>query len=221
MTGILTEEGIGIPAACPLCREKGRSCDALALVGGGYVPVHQSCCRSRASEGVTRAEQNDAYGSYLTGILGALLFGLAACLPTVLSIWFLDRILAVFYALIPLGAYYGYKLFRGKMNRAALPIVIVVSVLALFAIEQMIFYLLIVNTYGVYLSVLDTVPFYFSVMTPGDIVSEMAGSFLFLLLGLWMTFRVIKRTNRTKIQESVVQLESMVPYRGRDNLPEQ
>jgi len=221
VTGSLIEENIGVPAICPLCREKDSPCDALALVGDGYVPVHQSCCRLRASENVTRAERNDVSGNYLTGIVGALLLGLAACLPTVLSIWFMDRIFAVLYALIPLGAYYGYKLFRGKMNQATLPIVIAVSVLALFAIEQMIFYLLIVDTYGVYPSVLDTVHAYFSVITPGDIVSQMAGSFLFLLLGLFLTFRVIKRTNQSEIQASGVQMESMIPYRGRNDGPEQ
>jgi hypothetical protein len=215
VTEILAAEGFTLPETCPLCRDRDRPCDALALAGGGYVPVHQDCCRTRASQGTIRAERNDLNGSYLTGFLGALLLGLAACIPSVLSVWFLDRIFALLYALIPLGAYFGYRLFQGKLNRAALPIVIGVSILALFAMEQVLFYIIIVNAYGVYPSILDTVRFYFDVMTPADIAHDMSESFLFLLLGLWITFRVIRRTNRSELRDADVLLESMAPYRGQ------
>lgn len=215
VTEILAAEGFAVPQICSLCRDKDRPCDALALAGGGYVPVHQDCCRTRASQGAVRAEHNALNGSYLTGILGALLLGLAACIPTVLSIWFLDRVFALLYALIPLGAYYGYRLFQGKLTRAALPIVIGVSILALFAMEQVLFYIVIVNAYGVYPNILDTARFYFAIMTPADIVSDMSTSFLFLLLGLWITFRAIRRTNRSELRDSDALLESMAPYRGQ------
>ncbi len=200
------------PANCPLCKDKMKPCDALALVNG-YVPVHRECCQSRAYSKVAMAEVNTIRGSYLTGILGAILAGLIASIPVVLSMWLLDSIYAVLYALIPLGAYYGYKLCRGKMNRGALVIIVLVCIIELFAIEQIIFYIAIVEAYAVYPSILDTVPLYFSLMTFGDIMGDMTISFLFLLLGLWMTFRVIKRTNQSEIQDSSVMLESMMPYR--------
>lgn len=215
---VLAAQGLEVPAVCPLCKDRDRSCDALALVGDGYVPTHQDCCRNRASRGAGRAEYNTMNGSYLTGILGALLLGFAACIPTVLSIWFLDRVFALLYALVPLGAYYGYRLFHGKLNRGALPIVIGICLLALFGIEQMLFYIAIVNAYGVYPSVVDTVSFYFAIMTPADMAGDMATSFLFMLLGVWITFRVIRRTNQSELRDSDTLLESVAPYHGKSNL---
>lgn len=60
--------------------------------------------------------QNQESGSYLTGLLGAIIGGLLATIPAVAVIWFTETAYSLLYFLIPLGVYHGYRLARGKMD---------------------------------------------------------------------------------------------------------
>lgn len=214
VSGMLREEGALIPDTCPLCRKKG--CDALALVNG-YVPVHRECCQQGAYDTVAREELNRVQGSYITGIVGALVGGLVGAIPTLLTIWFLERIWALLYALIPLCAYWGYRMLRGRMNRGCVVIVLLSSVFQLFAIEQIYFYMAIVATFGIWPSIFDTVSYYFQLMTPGDIVSDMAMSFIFLLIGVWIVFRKISTTGADEVADASLRVESLQSWHFREH----
>lgn len=215
VTTALHEAGISVPDQCPFCRKPG--CDSLALVGGGYVPVHKACCEERSYSTVTNAEINAKQGSYATGLIGALLGGIAAVLPSLFTIWFLERIYAVLFFLIPLGAYYGYRLFRGRMNRAAGVITILISLLMPFALEQLVFYLTVATTFGIVPSILDTTALYFQYYTPGDMALSLAMPYLFLVFGLFVTFRQITRTARHEVVDASAAMESLMPYRTAAN----
>lgn len=213
VTDMLREHAVPIPDACPLCRKK--DCDALALISG-YVPVHRECCQQQAYDTVTKAELNKVQGSYVTGLVGALIGALVGSIPTILTIWFLERIWALLYALIPLCAYWGYKLLRGKRTRGSVVLVIVASVLALFAMEQVYFYMLIVDYWGIWPSVFDTIPYYFELMTPADIIGDMAMSFVFLALGIWIVFRQINTTSQDEVADASLRMESLQSWRSND-----
>lgn len=213
VTDMLREASVSVPEVCPLCRKK--DCDALALVDG-YVPVHRACCQQGAYDTVTKAELNKIQGSYVTGLVGALLGAFVGSIPSILTIWFLERIWALLYALIPLCAYWGYKLLRGKRTRGSVVLVIIASILALFAMEQVHFYMLIVDYWGVWPSIFATIPYYFELMTPADIIGDMAMSFVFLALGIWIVFRQINTTSQDEVADASLRMESLQSWRSND-----
>ena len=190
LTRGLRRAGAAPSDVCPICRQGG--CDAYADVSG-YTAVHRSCVEAMLEDRRSKAERSLTSGSYVTGFIGALLGGLVACVPTLLAYW-AGWLVGYLYMLIPLGAYYGYKLFRGKMNRGAFVSTCIVSVLHLFTIEQIIFYFYVHNYYGIWPSILDTVRLYIEKMPLPDILADMWMSALFMGLGLWFSWSAIRRT---------------------------
>lgn len=206
----MSNGGCTPPTRCPFCKKS--DCDAVALTETGYVSVHRACVQRRAENTQNAAEVNEVSGNYITGILGALVGGLVGILPALLLIFLTDRIYSLLYALIPICTYLGYKLFRGKMNRAALVTTVVVSIFHLFTLEQLYFYGMVVRGLGFWPNLLDTIQLYLYYMTPGDIASDMAPSFLFLLAGLYIARKVISRTSTREIQDTSAMVESMTSH---------
>lgn len=212
VTSALREEGVCVPDKCPYCKQEG--CDALALLNRAYTPVHKACCEEQSYSTVTRAEVNAKQGSYVTGVIGALLGGFVAVIPSILTIWFLERIYSVLFFLIPLGVYHGYRLLRGRMNRVVGVVTIVISLIMPFVLEQAVFYLTVATRFGILPSIFDTVSFYFTLQTPGEIAASLAMPYLFLLVGLWVTFRQITRTSAHEVTDAAAVLDSITPYRS-------
>lgn len=48
-------------------------------------PSHRECCQQGAYDTVAREELNRVQGSYITGIVGALVGGLVGAIPTLLT----------------------------------------------------------------------------------------------------------------------------------------
>ncbi len=132
------QNGVPFSTECAFCGN--RDADAFMLCppkngrSAGYRAVHQRCVASAQGEAEEKALRNE--GSYLLGLLGALCGAVVGALPTVLTIWLLDTIYAIICALIPLCVFYGYKLFKGKMNAFSIAVTIVFSVVGAFAIQS-------------------------------------------------------------------------------------
>lgn len=112
------ENGLALPAICPLCNAGG--CDSFAYVRGAFRPVHRNCVDTLVIANQTAVEKNELQGNYALGALGALLGALVGTIPSIVVIVFFDYILSLLCALVPICAYYGYKLFRGRMNNLSL-----------------------------------------------------------------------------------------------------
>ena len=69
-------------------------------------------------------------GNSLTGIIGAVLGAVVGIVVNVLIIVFLQRIFAIAFALVPVASMFGYKLLKGKANKAAIVIVVLLSLIA-------------------------------------------------------------------------------------------
>ena len=72
-------------------------------------------------------------GSYLTGIIGAIIGGAIATIPWVLAYVYGNVMLSLLAVLIGAGEFYGYKIFRGKIDKK-LPIIIMVLAIIIVTI---------------------------------------------------------------------------------------
>lgn len=207
---LLRNGGLSGVSQCPVCG--GQNCDILLDWKGFYRPAHQSCVEPVISAGVENAQNRIQNGSYLTGTLGALVGSFLGAIPSFLSIWLGNRVFAVLFALIPLGAYFGYKLARGKMTRLVTVITIVVSLVQLFVLEQLIFYFAVVEAYKMYPSIFETVTYYFQYFTFSEIVASMGTEFLFLLLGIWISWRLITQTGYSEVNSLKNTAATIQPY---------
>lgn len=110
-----------------MCYEK--STDRFQL---SYRAVHTECVNSLRNA-ANEAKVNDE-GNYFTGIIGAIIGMILGVVLNVAVIFGTERIYAMLCALIPLGAFFGYKLLKGRMNSFAIVISIICSALGAVAL---------------------------------------------------------------------------------------
>lgn len=201
------EAGVGIPAQCPLC--KNGACDSLAYIGDGYVPVHKSCCESQSFGAMAEAEANQNAGYYWSGIIGAILGGTIATIPTILLMYFAELISAWLYALIPLGAYFGYRLLKGKMSRIVLPLVILISVAELFFVQQVMWYLALHDAYGIWPYISDSLRYFSLYVSTEDMLVDLIQPAIFTALGIFISYGQIRRNNQTEMKNAGLILNSL------------
>ena len=73
-----------------------------------------------------------AKGSYFAGTIGAIFGGLVALLPWIITYIFTDNmVIPLFASFIPIGAFFGYKIFRGKIGKHFAGIVTIISILTI------------------------------------------------------------------------------------------
>lgn len=191
--------GVAAPSVCPLCHQG--NCDGNAMMKNAFTPVHRGCLE-QAHQGVSaRAEKNLREGSYLSGICGGLAFGILATIPSILSIWFLQRIMAILMMLIPLGASYGYKKCNGKRSRAAGPILIVLSLLSMYAMEYVFWVLSYMENYGWTLSMTlsRTLPFLLDPLFWVDMTKNAVMELVFMGLAIAFSWKALTETATSDI----------------------
>lgn len=186
---LLRAEGIQPPQVCGICG--GPDWDYRAFFRGGFRPAHYDCLAQ--STGSSQMGKQKASGSYPLGILGGLLGGLVACIPSIFSILLVQTIYGLLYALIPMGVYFGYKKFGGPLHKGAVAIICVLSFLCAFFVDFGVVAVQFVE------AVAGHVPFYYVVFLFADpaFVSEFfigsLSSLVFILLGLWISWRTISQ----------------------------
>lgn len=196
---------------CPICKQEG--CNATALVGGAYVKVHKDCVEQMSAGTMAKAEEA-MQGNYVTGFIGAILGGVVGAIPATLYWGLADTLsyylLALFYAIIPLCANFGYKLFKGKANNAAFFSTLIASVLNLFTVVYFSVYMML----GMARSALPTPGFAWRTMTDliesGDLTQLLVLSVICMGLGLWFTWSKIRRTAVHDARDAGAVLATMV-----------
>jgi len=195
------------PPVCPVCRQAG--CDAFAYYGGSYTQVHANCVQQQNNQAVAKINENERSGSYGLGFLGALIGSIVGTIPSVLLIVYLDVISAWLCALIPLGAYYGYKLFHGKMNNAALGATIVMSVLMIPGLDYFTSLLMVFQEYELLLTPLK----YIEMLSayPEDFLPFLIQATLFVGLGLLCVFGIVRQGNKHFYQSAAFSNATLRP----------
>ncbi len=209
----LREAGCAPPGKCPICKQEG--CDSAALIQQGYVPVHEACVHQHRQSAAEKAEENMVTGNYFTGFLGALVGSFVGALPSLLSILLAERIYVILFALIPMGAYQGYKLLQGKMNRFAFVSSLICSVIGVFALNFAVFAVTATKMYGA-IPIPYLVNVFFSNL--GEILVDMIMDFVFLALGLFICYGRISRTAATETAGAMDMEASLLPLHEQERV---
>ncbi len=194
LIGIFKEYDIRPLDQCPYC--SGGNCDSYAIVKNTYRCVHKHCIDEHLAGRIEATEKNELSGSYITGLIGGILGGAVGCIPTMLSLWFAETHYSILYALIPLGIYFGYKLLKGRMNRAVIITTIALSVFYAFAL-YILYSAAIIALYGYPISYLPLL--LRDTQFLRGLLYDIAISFVFIALGIIIVWRRISHTNIREI----------------------
>lgn len=221
IVAVLRENGLAPADTCAISGTPMPDSLCLMTIGAelSYQPVNGALIHEQNVKAREKAEENETNGSYALGLVGALLGMLVGIIPTLLTIIAAEKIFAWLFALVPIAAFFGYKLFRGKMNKGALVIVILVSLLGVVMIPLLELAFFFMKDYGDTLGGALQSAFY--TLTDGDFLKEMAGDLLKLLLfmGLGIFFSlgvILGHTNADAVSSSQAQLNSLRPNPARD-----
>lgn len=208
----LRSAGVTISESCPLCHSGG--CDMAAPLKGVYHPTHKRCLDMAVANLAENAQENELNGSIGTGILGAILGMLVGIIPSFVSILLLERIYALLFALIPFCSYHGYRLFKGKMNRSALVVSIVLSLVGVYVLEfALLGYLLMdeyMLTFGEMLSIMPE--FILDGETWAWLTQDAIMEFIFVALGIWIVWSQISQTNSGNVKNMQQVVSAAMPY---------
>lgn len=189
--------------------------DSLCLVDGfNYQPVCASAVRQKDYDLQSKVEENENNGSYVTGLVGAVLGALVGVAVNLLTIFFLHYVVAYLMALIPVCAMFGYKLFKGKMDKMAIVIVIVLSLLCVPLI--MVLELALEAAKELKVSFGEALGWAFRNFTKPQVFDLVKGDILKLLLfmglGVFVAWGFMSRQlNSSKTGNSKLQMETMRP----------
>ena len=178
-----------------------------------YQPVNAAALRQQGTQAREKAEENQTNGSYLLGLIGAILGTLVGLIPNLLTAVYTETIYSILFALIPICAMLGYKLLKGKMDTGSIIIVVVLSLISvpLMVVLELAFYF-VRDGFSLGFALSRSV----QLLTEPGVLSELGGELvkrvLFMGLGIWVAWRFMSnQTNRSAVQNSEAQLASLRP----------
>ena len=206
----LRQNDILAPERCAICKDVAP--ESFMCMDAKYQPVHESCAREKHESLSEQAEEMP--GSYVLGIIGALAGAIVGSLPSLLTILFADMVSGWLFALIPICAYYGYKIFKGKMDKFAIVFTIAFSVIGSLV---MIFLANCFDLAGEW-----RIPFSSAVSFVIEILNEenlwlqvffvdSVMVWVFLGFGIAVAWRIISQTTASAFKQSSFSLETLRP----------
>lgn len=167
---------------CPFCGLE--DTDSHRIIKGVPVKLHDACAKNFYKDLTQKIEQEEQSSEHMgASLFYALVGAIAGAIPTVISIVVFQYMLAILYALIPLGSFYGYK--YGKAARKSW-VPIYVSLISLLIVLAM--------NFGLYYTIAATESFTFSDALQVEefrraFVSDLGISLLFLGIGIFISWR--------------------------------
>lgn len=210
-TACLKNAPLPPPETCAVCKAAGS--DAYAWHGGHYTSVHKACLEKICRGTVTDMQNRQENGSYLRGAVGALLGAFAGAIPNFISIYFAHYIIGYLCALIPLASFWGYRLFKGKPNKPATAIILLCSLLQVFILDQAVWYASIVDNFGIWPSVFDSIRLYVDLFD-SSFIGSLLQTALFVGVGIVLCFVYISKTADTQIRSAMSVMDTMTDRPG-------
>lgn len=204
--------GIKTDDTCPFCKKSG--CDIAVPYNGAYRPAHRACLQNKVQNSKNEAEKNASGGSYITGIIGAVLGMIVGIIPSFYTVVSMEKIYVYLFALIPLAAYYGYKLLNGKLNKVATLVTVIVSILGVYVLEFAFLGHQLMIIYGISIGdFFSALPMF---LTDPEIWAELTNDaileFVFVILGIVIVWKQISRTSAAMVADDEKLLDLSLPY---------
>ena len=133
-------------------------------------------------------------GSYITGTIGAILGGLVASIPWILTYSFANMIIAALAILIAGGAYLGYKIFKGRIGKGFPVILTIVSLLIVTIVTTVICTLILIAKSGYNVTFYNLESLYVSENRANvgrAIIQDLIISLIFTIIGIAAIVRSI------------------------------
>lgn len=179
--------GLEQPKKCFLCGRTEEEDMMLKPYKGFYVPVHQKCAEELVSYTINQLSKEKP-GNLPLSIILAIVGGFVGLIPTIILIFAIQTIFALLYALIPLGAAFGYKLGKAPRNKAMIITIIGVSLLIVMGYDFLIWSMASGSTIQ-------------ELLANSDFISEAGTSLLFLAIGIYISWKYITATSEKEINE--------------------
>jgi len=189
------DQGLKALNHCPFCGLE--ETDSHRIVMGAVVKVHDACAKNFYQELTERVEQEEKSNDNLVKSLGLAVVGaIAGAIPIFISIVFFQYMLALLYALIPLGSFYGYK-FGKAARKSWVPAA--VSIISLVIVLSLHFWLYnaIAAFEGISLADALNVADFRSAF-----ISDLLTNILFLAIGIWISWRQMYKQTTGAVKKS-------------------
>lgn len=151
--------------------------------------------KKELKEMIVTKETNDkkVKGSFVTGLIGAVIGGLIATIPWILMYVYGNMMLSALSIVIAAGEFYGYKLFNGKITKK-LPITIMILAILIVALTTLVIIpaFLIMNE-GVNVTIESIKTLYQNEQFSQAIIKDSIVAIVFTLLGASVITANIKR----------------------------
>lgn len=94
-------------------------------------------------------ENKKASGNYFTGIIGAIIGGAIGAVPWIIAYIYGNMMIALLAILIAGGAYYGYKICKGKITKKVTIIITIISIIIVALVTLLIIPVILIHTEGI------------------------------------------------------------------------
>lgn len=132
-------------------------------------------------------------GSYVTGIIGAVIGGLIATIPWILAYVYGGMMLSILATLIAAGEFYGYKICKGRVSKA-LPIILMVLAIIIVSVATLVIIPgALIQKEGINVSVQNIQRLYENKEFSAALMKDFAISVIFTILGASIITANIKK----------------------------
>ena len=193
------EAEITAPRVCPICKQYGG--EALTKYTGRLDLVHENCLEKWKQHKKTHMETRSHGVGHLKGLLGGLLGGVVGTLPTLIALFLFDYFFWALFALIPLGIYYGWRLFGGLISKGTTVFVVIYTLfLAPVVVIVATFVDIIMHFPDAGVTIGDVVQDFFWVESFVEFyLYNTAMSLLAAVIGIAIAWRQISKTDRQEL----------------------
>lgn len=132
-------------------------------------------------------------GSYLTGIIGAIIGGIIATIPWILVYVYGNMMLSILAAIIAGGEFLGYKICKGKIDKKLPIIIMVIAVIIVMVTTLAIIPALLIQKQGLPVSITNVQKLYGSSEFSTAITKDCIISVVFTILGASIITSNIKK----------------------------
>lgn len=188
---LLKEKNFVATNKCVFCGQEAE----FGGVNGVYQPMHIECKEKFKQETLAALEnvEKAGKGNLPISIFLAILGGVVGLIPSIILLFAFQYMLALLFALVPIGALFAYKLGKAPVNNTARTIIIIISFVLNVGVMAG-FYLLASLVYeGGQASFFEEFG--------GDVFKDIMITFLFTVIGIFIVWRYISNTTTNAKKE--------------------